>query len=481
MKRIFFTNILLLVILNILVKAFWVLGIDRSVQNVVGAGDYGFYFSLFSFSVLFNILLDFGITNYNNRKVAADHTQLRLMIGNIFVIRLLFAVVYGIFVFSLAMAIGYRGERLSLLSVLMLNQFLASFIIYLRSNIAALQLYRIDSVLSVTDRFFMIMVCGYLLWGRAGGSAFKIEWFVYSQSAAYLITFLLALFIVIRKGRVFRLKFDLRGTLKIIRRSAPFALLSLFMAVYWRIDSVMIERLMSEGAVSAGIYAQAFRLLDAAAMIPYLFAVILLPMFSHLMSSGQKPVQILRFSAILVFIPALAATVISFLYSVEIMDLLYVEHVTGSADILAILMAGYIPVSIIYIFSTYLTALGRMKILIITAGAGMVLNLILNYILIPEIGIRGSAFASVTVQTLMSIVFFFRVIKTEKITIDTLSIIGLSGYVLPVVVVGLLLHGLEGNWIASCLIILILALVLPFLSGLLNPGEFASFFNKNSK
>ncbi|HKL66374.1 MAG TPA: polysaccharide biosynthesis C-terminal domain-containing protein [Bacteroidales bacterium] len=481
MKRIFFTNILLLVILNILVKAFWVLGIDRSVQNVVGAGDYGFYFSLFSFSVLFNILLDFGITNYNNRKVAADHTQLRLMIGNIFVIRLLFAVVYGIFVFGLALAIGYRGARLSLLSVLMLNQFLASFIIYLRSNIAALQLYRIDSILSVTDRFFMILVCGYLLWVRAGGSDFKIEWFVYSQSAAYLITFLLSLFIVIRKGRIFRLKYDLRGTLKIIRGSAPFALLSLFMAVYWRIDSVMLERLMSEGAISTGIYAQAFRLLDAAAMIPYLFAVILLPMFSHLMSSGQKPLQILRFSAVLVFIPAFAATVISFLYSFEIMDLLYVEHVSGSADILAILMAGYIPVSIIYIFSTYLTALGRMKVLIITTGAGMVLNLVLNYILIPEAGIRGSAFASVTVQTLMSIAFFFYVIKTEKIPVYTLSIIRLSGYVLPVIVVGLLLHRLDSNWIASSLIIIFFALVLPFLSSLLNPGEFASFFNKSGK
>ena len=76
MKRKFVTNLALVLFLNLLVKPFWIFGIDRTVQNVVGADGYGFYFSLFSFSLLLNILLDLGITNFNNRSIARDPDKL---------------------------------------------------------------------------------------------------------------------------------------------------------------------------------------------------------------------------------------------------------------------------------------------------------------------------------------------------------------------------------------------------------------------
>ncbi|MDZ7738131.1 MAG: oligosaccharide flippase family protein [Bacteroidales bacterium] len=479
MKRLFFTNILLLILLNITIKAFWVLGIDRTVQNMVGAEAYGFYFSLFSFSVLFNILLDFGITNYNNRRVAGDPGQLGLMIGNIFIIRFVFAIVYALLVFGFASLIAYDRPRLNMLAVLALNQFIASFIIYLRSNIAALQMYRIDSFLSVADRFLMILICGALIWGGITDSSFRIEWFVYSQTAAYAITFLLALVVVLIKGRVLSLNFDIKGALKILRESAPFALLSLFMAVYWRIDSVMLERMLDKGAVSAGIYAQAFRLLDAAAMIPYLFAVILLPMFSRMLSRGIEALQLLKFSALLVFIPAFAVSLISLLYSPEIMDLLYLEHVSESAAVLSILMAGYVPVSVIYIFSTYLTALGKMRLLNIMAGCGMLINLLLNFYLIPRIGVRGSAIASVSVQLIMSIAFFTYVTFVEGRGISLVSAVRIISYIAAVVLSAIVIDMLDPGWILSSLLVIVFSSAFPFITGLLRWREILSFLGLN--
>ncbi|MCK7538592.1 MAG: hypothetical protein MZV63_50355 [Marinilabiliales bacterium] len=72
MRRKFLVNIVFLLTVSVLVKAFWVLGIDRTVQNVVGETAYGSYFSLFSFSVLFTLLLDMGLSGFNNRAVSAD-------------------------------------------------------------------------------------------------------------------------------------------------------------------------------------------------------------------------------------------------------------------------------------------------------------------------------------------------------------------------------------------------------------------------
>ena len=83
MKRKFITNLALVIFLNLLVKPFWIFGIDRTVQNVVGADGYGFYFSLFSFSLLLNILLDAGITNFNNRSIARNPGRLSEFFSNI--------------------------------------------------------------------------------------------------------------------------------------------------------------------------------------------------------------------------------------------------------------------------------------------------------------------------------------------------------------------------------------------------------------
>jgi len=85
----FVKNLTLLLVLNLLVKPFWILGIDRSVQNTVGAEEYGFYFAVFNFSFLFNILLDFGITNFNNRNIAQNNQLLTKHLSNLLVVKLM--------------------------------------------------------------------------------------------------------------------------------------------------------------------------------------------------------------------------------------------------------------------------------------------------------------------------------------------------------------------------------------------------------
>ena len=152
MKKKFITNLVLLLTLNVLIKPFWVFGIDRAVQNVVGAGDYGLYFSLFNFSLIFNIFLDFGITNFNNREISRHPKLLPGNFSNIVGLKISLAVIYGIVSFLVAMIIGYEKVQMRLLWVLLFNQFLASFLMYLRSNVSGMQMFRTDSLLSVLDR-----------------------------------------------------------------------------------------------------------------------------------------------------------------------------------------------------------------------------------------------------------------------------------------------------------------------------------------
>lgn len=410
MKKKFITNLALLLILNLLIKPFWIFGIDLTVQNTVGAADYGFYISLFNFSLLLNVLLDLGITNYNNKHISQHKQLLSKYLSNIVVLKFILAIIYAIISFSIAILIGYDLQQMYLLLFLVFNQFLISFTLYLRSNISGLQLFRTDSLLSVLDKTIMIIICSGLLWGNFTNSEFKIEWFVYAQTISYAITAVIVFLIVLKKSEFLRLRFDYTYLRAILRQTYPFALLVLLMSVYNWSGMVILERIVDNGREYAGIYAQGNRLLEAVSMFGYLFAALLLPMFSKMIKDKENVTQLLQLSALLLIVPSIILAFGSLIYRNEIMDLLYHEQHNNSALIFAILMFSFIWIGNTYIFGSLLTANGNLKELNIMATTGVILNITLNLILIPKHQALGMAISTLATQTYTAI---FQIIVTK--------------------------------------------------------------------
>lgn len=418
----FVFNICFLLFLNLLIKPFWILGIDVGVQNQVGAESYGLYFAIFNFTYMFNILLDMGTTNFNNRNIARNSQLLEKHLSGIILLRLMLGVLYLFVVFAIGLIVGYRGIMLTLLFWTAINQFLNTFILYLRSNISALMMFKTDSVISILDRLLVILCCGLLLWGNVTTKPFRIECFVYSQTIAYALTALVALGIVIWKSHLHRLRWNSAFSLMILKKSLPFATLTLLMAFYYRIDSVMIERLLPKeiSATQAGIYASAFRLLDALLMIAYLFSVILLPLFSKMIKEKEDLRPIVRTSFALLYAFSVGAVSVLSCYKEPVIGLLYNDHVSASVGVFSLLIPCIIPLSFTYIFGTLLTANGSLKKLNITALIGIIVNLIVNIILIPKMQARGAAIASVSTQTVVSSLQLIIAMKELKLPVNTL-------------------------------------------------------------
>ncbi len=447
MQKKFLKNLALLLSLNLLIKPFWVLGIDRTVQNIVGAQDYGFYFAIFNFSFLFNIFLDFGITNFNNKNIAQNNHLLNKHFSSIVVLKLILAAVYFIITFTFGIIIGYNSHQLSLLAILGLNQFLISFILYLRSNISGLLLFKTDSCLSVLDRVLMIIICGVLLWGHVTNTPFKIEWFVYAQTAAYSLTALTALSIVIKKASFKKLNWNVPFFIMIIKQSFPFAILVLLMTFYNRIDPVLIERILpgKTGNEQAGIYASSFRILDAVNMMAYLFSVLLLPIFSKMIKMKESVEQLVKLAYTLLITAAIIIAIGSHFYNHEIIDLLYVENINESASIFGVLMFGFIAISTTYIFGTLLTANGNLKQLNIIAASGMIVSISLNIILIPRFKALGSAYASVTTQFLTSLLQVIIVQRIFKFRINYKFLFALLTFVIGVIFINIVSKQINFN------------------------------------
>ena len=417
------TGLFWVLLLNLIVKPLWILGIEVGVQNAVGAEAYGFYFSIFNFAYIFNILLDLGITNFNTRNIAQHPHLINKHFGGILTIKLLLLALYLVVTFTVGLLIGYNSKQFALLAILTFNQFLNSLILYLRSNFEGLLLFKWDSVLSVLDRLLMIVICGVLLLNTYTRSHFKIEYFVLAQTSAYLITTIVAFAALLHHSnhQTKRLRFNKPFSLAILKQSAPFALLVLLMASYNRIDPVLLQRLLPDGDYQAGIYASAFRLLDALTMIAYLFSVPLLPIYSRLVKKeAQDPNEIAEttksmFSLVWVF--SITAAITLSTLAIPLMDLLYTEHTETSAQVFRILIYGIIPISFTYVFGTLLTANGSLKQLNIFAALSLLINIGCNLWLIPRYAATGSAWASLIAQSFMALtqmvaafrIFHFRI------------------------------------------------------------------------
>ena len=163
MQQRFLSNLILILALNLLVKPFYLLGIDAEVQARVGTESYGLYFSLVNLSFLLNFLLDFGINNYNTRQVAHSGSVQRDRFSGILLLRSGLALVYMLILLSVGVLLGYQGYTIYLLFILGINQALSAFLLFFRSNLSGMHLFRQDSFMSVLDRILLILLIGALL------------------------------------------------------------------------------------------------------------------------------------------------------------------------------------------------------------------------------------------------------------------------------------------------------------------------------
>ena len=419
------------------------------IQKEVGE-DYGLYFALLNSTLILNIILDFGISNYNNRKVSINNNRFSRYFKNILIIRLLLSVLY-LFILQLWGVLGgYSGNEKWMLFLLGLTQVFLSSILYIRSNFTAFGRFKLDSLFSVLDRLFMIGGVLYLLVNK-GDYGVTIKNFIYVQVLGYGISFIIGLFTLLLLGRPGLPKLEKRFAKMLLIKSAPYALIVILMAAYHSVDSVMIERILSDGKQEASYYAQGMRILMALNNYAYLFAVLLLPMFSKILAKKERVQSLISTSSALLIYGVSSLSILLAYYSEDVIALCYgkfnggeyfinselnIDAVTNmddiyySSDIFKLLIFGIIPMSINYCFGTLITASGNMKLLNKIAASSLTLNVILNLVLIPSYGAYGAAFASLITQSFSGV---FQIGFAVKLFHLDLRIMGLIRFFLGIV------------------------------------------------
>ena len=401
----FLRNLFRLQLLNWAVKPLWILGVETLVQNALGEAVYGSYFVVFNFSLLFTIALDFGMNSLITRELASGVPVFSLWNRSLR-LKAVFSFLYLTITGLLGLA---QGMEPSLLMAVLLSQVGLQWILFFRAFLQGTGHSRQDAWFSIADRLgAMVLILLVLQAGWMEGSRGLLT-FALSQTVSYALVALLA-FVYVRS--LLKRGAD-ENTVNVSARSllqqgAGLALLSLLMVFYTRLDALMLRWLHPDGFFQAGLYARGFRLLDAALIFPILLSTLLLPAFSGVgEKERERAAKIAGISIRLLLAMTAAVAFAAHSWGNEISRLLNpngldAEHL-ATGNILAWLLTAWIPMSLIYVYGTWLTAKRKIRLLNLLAGGTLLLNIGLNVWLIPDFGAEAAAWNVLISQGLFAL------------------------------------------------------------------------------
>lgn len=418
-SRRFLGSLGLLLFLNLVIKPVWVFGIDRQVQNITGYETYGHYFALLSLTLVFQFLLDLGITPYFNRSVSVSAEQGPVLFSQALAIKLMLGFLYTLIIIMVAWATGVLNPQLLMLLVLV--QIVNSFLQLLRSYLSASQQFSQDAWVSVTDKIFVIAVAGFMIINPESTGPITIKKFVIIQGLGLLSSVLLALFFLYQNKVSITLKPFKHFNIGILRYSMPFALNIFFMTALMRADGFMVERLAPNGAYAAGTYATVFRLTDSVNMVGFLMSGFLLPFIAGSWPEKAKISEVLRLCRIFLMMPAIFLAVAAPVISTPLNQLLYHGREAQTSEVINILFWCLPAFAIIQVHGTLLTASGYISAFVKLSGTFAVLNILLNFLVIPQYGAPGAAWVAVMTQNGFALLLYILSVRKTGIGINRIE------------------------------------------------------------
>lgn len=200
---------------------------------------------------------------------------------------------------------------------------------------------------------------------------------------------------------------------------------SIFAVVYLKIDQVMLRWI--EGQESVGVYAVASQLSEAWYFIPIAIVSSIFPKLLALKSKSQKEFDF-RFQQLmdLLLLLSVFISIVVTICAEQLINIFYNDSYFESSDVLIIHIWSSVFIFMRAAFSRWILIENELMFSIVTQGAGAIINIVLNFILIPVYGVKGAASATLISYAFASFISLLFHKKTRPV-----FIIMLKSFLLP--------------------------------------------------
>ncbi len=387
-----------------------------SMARYLGVEDLGILSFALSLSIIIGLLGDIGFSSLMIREISRNQSLAPKYTGNIFLMKLLLAIITFGAIAIIMNFLDYSENTIEVVYIITLSNIFTNFTNIFYSVFQAFERFEYLSIGMILNSVLMLIGIFFAI-----GQNFGLIYFAFIYLIVNAIVLAYSFFFCLRKFIVPVFEIDWIFWKKTISESLPFWLNAVFVTIYFRIDMVMLSAITGDSAV--GWYAASYRLIDALGFIPAVLMGIMYPVFSKFHINSKDNLEFaFKKSFKLLTIIAIPIGIGTTILAERIIILIYGVQYSPSVDALRILVWASVLSFFNYTPATYLTSTNRQRTLMIFTFIAAILNLVLNFILIPRFSYNGAAVATVFSEFVVGMLMVFNIHKSENLLSSLMNI-----------------------------------------------------------
>jgi len=365
------------------------------IGRLLGKSVLGQYTMALTISQILFMATDLGLNTLLIREVAKDKSEVSKYLLNFGATNFILSVVTLLLVGLVTLALNCPKELIFIIYLCAFSYFTIRFIVLFESVFQAFEKMEYRFFISLFKNIIFIPLG---IWHLCTGGG--LIGLFYLFFIANILTLLMTAFLYIKVIKFRASSLNTAFLKQYILKTFPIWLAQIFAYTYLKIATLFLYKIKGEEAV--GIYNAAYILVDGFLIISGIFAMALFPLFSRLYSRSandlkgayEKSLNFIIFLSlpVIVSIALLADRIVLLLYGQGFESTAFVMRFLSCTAFLAVFGAvnGYLIITI-----------DKQKIMPYVCGFGLLLNLVLNFTLIPRLSYIGAAMSSVITELVM--------------------------------------------------------------------------------
>lgn len=355
----------------------------------LGTGGFGLLSFALAFNGILGVISDLGLSSLTTRNVSRDNELASTYIGNTIPLKLLLVIINFIFVMIIMNVSKYPSETTKIVYLIALSTIFSAFTNIFTSIFQAFEKMEYTSLIRILNSILMLIGAVIAIKQKFSVIEFASIYFIVN-----FIILLISSIICSLKFVVFKIEIDWNFWMNSLKESAPFWFASIFAVIYYRIDMVMLSMIQNDAAV--GLYAASYRLIDALSVIPSAFMGAMFPIFSKLYIHSKNSMALTFQKAYkILLVLAIPIGIGTTILADKIILIIYGKDYTLSILVLQILIWASVLSFINWTPSTLLNSVNKQRTLMVITLIGTIINILLNFLLIPKMSYVGAAAATV--------------------------------------------------------------------------------------
>ncbi len=386
------------VVLNSIFKVFSTVVLSlysiRLITEYLGPEGFGKYATVLAFFAFFSAIVDLGLAPVTAREISKEGADERYILGRVLALRLISSAILLLFAPLVLFFFNYEQD-------LKIGIVVAAAAVLFSSS--SLLLNGIFQKNLAMDRVAFVEFFGKLLQVVLVTLIVRNDWgflAVASTLLAALAFNAIVVFWLSRSFVKFSLKFDGVFWKDFLKESSPLAATALITFAYFKLDTIILSVLQSNSDV--GIYNVAYKIMENLIFFPAMLAGLILPLLSRTLTTNRELFEDIVDKTFKVFLLIVFPLVVGvWVLAPEIIAIVSGTGFEESVRVLRILVFALGCIFFGHYFTMLLVVGNAQKKLMKALIFAAIVNISLNFLLIPQYSYMAAAFVSLITECLV--------------------------------------------------------------------------------